>query len=274
MTLPRVLAATLVVGVLAAEACVIEETTTESEPTTTSSTTNTTWVPTTTTTTGAGGEAPLTCTQEYTNITGACDLLQQNCGEGFICQQSSSTGEATCLDGNGGLKGLGAPCDKALECRNGLWCVDGRCTPYCCPASDEPCGGGRCDVHLDMGDGYWVMACSYNLSCTLFAHDCPTGEECHISNRAQGLSVCDQPSPTPVGEGEPCEYRNDCGDSMVCNSSSPDVDPDAGVGGRCRYHCRVSVFSSLVPGSGGCLEGQSCIDMHVAALPDIGICKP
>jgi hypothetical protein len=145
-----------------------------------------------------------------------------------------------------------------------------------------PCGSGRCDVHLNVGDGKFAMMCSYNPACELFQDDCedePPDKimDCHIADAEEGLAVCDQRSSNWVDEGGPCFYRNDCGDSQICHRGPPDADPDAGIAGRCRYLCIVSDWQNLTPGLGGCPQTpgpQTCHDGGAQAFPDVGICVP
>jgi hypothetical protein len=167
---------------------------------------------------------------------------------------------------------VGATCTDTEECSGSLSCIDDHCTPVCCPGTDQPCGGGNCDIHVNFGDGAWAMMCSYPVTCTIFLDECPVGEDCHMSDLETGYAVCDEPSDTYVAEGEPCYYRNDCGDDQLCHKAAPDVDADAGVDGRCRYLCSNANWESLEPGVGGCPDGQSCYDIGSEGVPDLGRC--
>jgi hypothetical protein len=227
---------------------------------------------TTTSSSGGGGSAPLTCSVAYTNITdGVCDLLSQNCEPGRVCGVATMGGVKTiCRSSSGGLKDKGMACQGDAECKDGLFCYVSRCSPYCCPATDEPCGGGTCDINVSFGSGKYAMACSYSQACVLFQGQCPDGEDCHISNAQQGLAVCEVPSDSYVAEGEVCLYRNDCGDAQQCNKAPPDLGD--GDTGRCRYNCLVDSWQGLTPGLGGCPATQTCTSLGASQLPNIGLC--
>jgi hypothetical protein len=119
----------------------------------------------------------------------------------------------------------------------------------------------------------WAFACSYPLACTLFTGSCPTGQACHISDGENGIVVCDSPSGTEVPEGGQCQYRNDCGDSQQCATVAPD-NSDAGTGHSCRYNCQFDAWQTLEPGLGGCPPTQTCHDLGLDQLPNVGICVP
>jgi hypothetical protein len=248
-------------------------------PTTTTNTTPTGTGGTTTTSgsggSGGGGGAALTCDVVYTNITdGVCDLLAQNCPNGGTCDVSTMNGVKTyCRPGSGGLKNIGAACQSASECKDRLFCIDSKCSAFCCPSTDEPCAGGSCDIHITFGGNSYAMACSFSQACELFQGQCPEGEDCHITNGSQGLVVCDQPSGAAVPEGGACEYRNDCGDSMQCNHIAPD-NGDGGTVGVCRFNCLVDNWQALTPGLGGCPATETCHDLSYGQLPNVGVCMP
>ncbi len=228
---------------------------------------------------GGGGSTGVDCpgSSVYTDIPeGDCDLLQQNCPDGEVCEIRGWGSEVTseCRPPSG-LKDMGADCDADSECADGMECVDCHCTPVCCPSNNEPCGGGTCDMHVTIGD-YFAMMCSFSVSCTLFADNCPPeddchpeGYDCHIADGKKGITACDPPSGSQVEEGEPCDYRNDCGESQICYNL--DV---------CRYLCIVEPdgdAGTLEPGEGGCLENQECAPLppsSYSGFPGIGACSP
>lgn len=247
---------------------------TTSTPTATTTGTGSTTTSSTSGSGGSGGSAPLTCSQPVTNVEGECDLLAQDCPDGYWCTipRLVNPPAATCIPHMGGLKPAGSACEFATECALGLNCVDSKCSAVCCPPTDEPCGDGTCDIHVSLGGGLWVMYCSYNPSCHIFQHDCPqtpTGDpmDCHVQDQQQGLAVCDERSDSWVDEGGPCEYRNDCGDSQRCNRTPPD-------NGICRYHCKVDSWETEAVGDGGCPAAQHCVDLGWPAFPNLGQCAP
>ncbi|MFP6683958.1 MAG: hypothetical protein VB934_04565 [Polyangiaceae bacterium] len=216
---------------------------------------------------GMGSGAGLTCTEAYTDMTGDCDLLAQDCPTGFWC---NVVGEAAaCVASTGSLKGIGAECFQG-QCAAGLRCLEKFCSPYCCPASNEPCGEGTCDVHVTFGMKY-AMMCSFNAGCTLFEGNCPEGQYCHIGDADAGLAVCDLPASSFVAEGEVCKYRNDCGESQLCNKNGSDKNGENGV---CRHLCKPSDWENLDPGKGGCAADRKCKPANAGSFMDLGICEP
>jgi hypothetical protein len=236
-----------------------------------STTTPTTTTPTTTTTTtGAGGQAPLTCAEKYTSLKGGpCDLLAQNCGPGETCRPwSTANGGFTtkCLT-NSGLKSRGATCHGDAECEAHLFCtgnqnIAGQCSPVCCPADDQPCGGGRCNLNVSLGPKDFVFQCTYLTACTLLTKDaCPDGEDCHLQDK-EGYAACIAPSGTHAPEGGACQYINDCGDMQLCAQ------------GVCRYNCMLGAAGQgVAPGLGGCPTGQTCAEAQTG-LAGVGVCAP
>jgi hypothetical protein len=228
---------------------------------------------TTATTSGGGGGSGLACNEMYTDIPmGNCDLLQQDCSGTDWCNvvdDGAGSVTSACVPDAGGLKDVGSACGQTSECRGGLLCVDSVCTPFCCPETHEPCGGGVCDVHLSFNNTVFAMVCSYPQSCNLFAGDCPMGEDCHVASSAQGTTVCDTPSAMVAGEGEECEFRNDCGESMLCWQEDPASTAGKGL---CRHFCDVANAGSLQPGVGGCEANRTCTDLMQSTFPGIGLC--
>jgi len=215
--------------------------------------------------TGAGGQ--LTCSEEFTDITGDCDLLAQDCPNGQWCNVVSE--KSVCVPITGSLLKIGSECIQG-ECAAGLRCIGGLCTPFCCPASNQPCGDGTCDVNVSFGSSY-AMMCSFNPGCTLFKGDCPEGTDCHIGDAEAGLAVCDEPASSFVGEGEVCKYRNDCGESQLCNKNGSDKNGENGI---CRHLCKISDWMNLKPAKGGCEAERSCKPVNAGSFMDLGICEP
>jgi hypothetical protein len=110
-----------------------------------------------------------------------------------------------------------------------------------------------------------AMACTYLPVCNLFKGDCKPPGQCHITDGPNCLAECDKPSTQQVKEGEKCEFRNDCGESQICNKNAP----DAGV---CRYFCDTS-NAAAEPGKGGCPMGRKCTGV-TSGCKNLGICTP
>ena len=164
-----------------------------------------------------------------------CDLIAQDCESPLLtCYPNLQGGSpgTSCTYIGYGAKSRGAVCDDNTECATGLVCLAGNCTPFCCPEYQyEICGpGGRCSINFTIGGGHSVMICGYAEPCTLWAHDCPTGEGCQPVTD-DGSAACSPPaSGAFVGEGNPCSSRNDCGDSQGCVSQNGES--------ICRYYCK------------------------------------
>lgn len=217
---------------------------------------------TTTTTTTA-----LTCSMPVSTpeITGDCDLLQQDCPPGKTCVPA---GTATVCQSSGGLKGPGKTCNLnngTKECQAGLFCIGsfdiGICTRPCCKETKEPCGGGDCNLNVNFPNTTVTM-CSYAETCTLFADGtCDPGLQCQLVYPMAGQAVCTLPAPVSALEGESCSAINECAASLVC------------FGGKCRYNCLLS-GGVTEPGKGGCPEMQTCSDAYPQVDNDYGVCQP
>ena len=203
-----------------------------------------------------------------------CDVIEQQCGNGLTCYPNVIAGKpgTSCTFIGNGLKVRGQPCQDATECAQGLVCVMGFCAPFCCPDLQyEICGaGGLCDINLQVSSAYRVLVCSYATPCTLWQGGCPPGQAC-LPQGTDGSAACTPPASTAfVGEGQPCEASNDCGDAQACVGTTSPV---------CRYLCKLgeTPFDAGVqggePGKGGCPDGQSCQALSDSP-PWLGVCSP
>jgi hypothetical protein len=237
--------------------------------TTTSTTTSSTT--TSSGTGGSGGSAPLVCKQKYTSVKGgACDMLNQTCPAGQTCRPFSLGGGGVttkCLS-NSGLKSRGAPCTGDAECEAHLFCTGspsapGQCAPVCCPDTDDPCAGGKCNLSVSLGGNDFVYLCTYLAQCTLFTKDaCAKGTACHLQDTTDGYAACVAPSGTNAPEGGACQYINDCGDMQLC------------AGGTCRYNCLLGkAGEGVAPGLGGCPAGETC-QAQKTGIDGVGVCQP
>jgi hypothetical protein len=213
---------------------------------------------------------PIDCEPGYTNIpNGGCDLLKHDCPAGSWCgvTKEGAGFKTVCLpDSMSGLKDKGSACTSNSECKPGMLCVQDHCTPFCCPKSHQPCGMGKCDVNVTFATDAKAMMCSYLDTCELFKGNCKDKYQCHITDGPNCLAECDKPSPNQVKEGEKCMYRNDCGDSQLCNKNAPDT-------GNCRYFCDTAKWMGLEPGKGGCPMGRKCT-MISSGCMNLGLCTP
>ena len=149
-----------------------------------------------------------------------------------------------------------------------------RSTSFCCPDNPQSCGGfGTCNVTVDLIDqnqqptGYTFRACSFSQSCDLFSpNTCPQNQNCYLTD--PGVTECYQPSQTPeVGDGQPCEYLNDCADSAIC------IGDQGGQNSVCRFLCQAN--SNQPPGLGGCPGGQLCDTNALdTGFAGVGFCHP
>ncbi len=224
---------------------------------------------------GAGGDGaglpvwPTSCDDPNTNVPeGECDILQQNCPLGETCKVVSLAGmtKPRCVP-QSGLKTLGAKCPSGSddECAAGLVCAIDVCTAFCCPADDEPCGGGKCSLQFQYGNGLTAYMCGFNQACTLFEPDsCPATQDCHVTDAAEGLTTCTPTSQQGVlGEGEVCTYINECPDSAHCYNS------------RCRYYCALTgPETTNEPGLGGCAPNRVCKPNAQIPVDNVGLCLP
>jgi hypothetical protein len=218
---------------------------------------------------------PLTCKGSYTNIPiGECDLLAQDCGPGRTCRPvlKGATWTTTCINAPG-IKSEAEVCYTATECRGGLHCIAGRCAPFCCPTSGEPCLGGVCGFTVEYGQGgvATVRACRYSQQCEVLVPDaCPTGYDCHIDDFDFGLATCVARSIHPVDEYQVCMFANDCDDMQQCRNAAPYL-----AGNRCLTLCYATGPKATNPkGLGGCDPGASCVFEGTLGLEGVGLCVP
>lgn len=228
-----------------------------------------------------------------TAITGACDLVLQDCaddakGRTQECVVTEAEGALTtaCVPvqasqqlpmGRACCPGAANPCLPGLTCVGDL-CADGgpmtgRCTPACCAGDHAACGqsdpegiGGRCDVVLYSDSSELHSVCSYRERCKPFGVEpCRSGQLCMVEDTA-GAATCIRSN--EKGLREPCTFANDCADGLVCAGA-------AGAG-SCRMACldpgSTPPFDASAldgtPGHGGCPSGEACTGPRFSNLPD------
>jgi len=135
---------------------------------------------------------------------------------------------------------------------------------------------GTCDLQISSGppnNTVLFMVCTYKNVCKPFkAVPCPTGESCTIEDK---LGTADCIGNNGKTEGQPCMYKNDCVDGLMC----------LGVQGQqatCQMLCltpgQTPPFDAGAdggPGRGGCSTGKTCsgaLDPNQFP-PWVSICK-
>ena len=188
----------------------------------------------------------------YTPADGdACNVVAQDCTDGDGCYFGEAG--ADCFPA-GDVK-CGDACVNANDCRAGTLCVDnpGRCLPFC--ELGEPCPGDAQCAGLQGRDD--VGVCSLPVqgtSCDVLAPDCPEGEACYVVSANE---ECTPPSGANAGDGEACEFANDCAPGLLCVQGE-----DTGL--ICLKACPTD--GSVMCESGPCaaLDG----------LDGVGVCVP
>jgi len=202
-----------------------------------------------------------------------CDLYLQTCPNGDTCDIGDGPEKgfdpvAACFPQDG-LKSISESCNESAECQAKLTCIGNRCSPFCCPSNPDSCGGGLCNVTVDLigpppeslPTGKSFQGCSFSPTCDLFTPDsCPETENCYLSGDAQ--TTCYQGVEPPVPNGEPCANLNDCIDSSAC------IGPDDNA--FCYYLCLED--SVAAPGLGGCPGGQACDLNLTSGIAGLGYC--
>lgn len=229
---------------------------------------------------GAAGDAGGVCAPgTATNVTGACDLVKQDCAAGLTCRIEALDGgtyQSSCLDLGNGAKKLGESCSSHKDCQAPLSCALSKCTRPCCPNLEaQLCGSsGACDMTINYGSSAFVQVCTFSASCTPWTKDCPSGPEsdCHVGSG--GKLKCSFPNYTiDAGStlGLPCKFLNDCQSSQQCDFASGS--------GVCRWLCKATAsggpdagVSGGTPGNGGCPSGEKCVAYSSPSW--LGVCRP
>ena len=229
--------------------------------------------------------APTTC---EAGVTGACDIITQNCGSGKDCAviQTDAGYVTQCVQNTTGTIPEGTACTVTgnnNSCVAGLECIQGRCAKHCCLGDDSACGSskpegfaGRCDLTVTVdGTNPAYTVCTYSPSCEPFKQQpCAGNQQCIVKD-SNGTASCTAPSGADAGEGVGCQYANDCSkDGMGCYGA-----PDGG-GFTCQWNCYVppgpfdAGIATQGAGSGGCPTGETCKSINWSgALPTwFGLC--
>jgi len=208
-------------------------------------------------------------------VTGACDIVAQNCSAGSECvvlqgsdggfttgcvptqaTEHLPKGQACCPSVNGTN-----PCDPGLECNGGNYCNDAgspgaglppgwggsRCTPRCCPSD----GGANTSNCGTAGDGGAQGHCDLLISLTL--------------NGPAEYAVCTYPQTCePLGirpclPGFACEIQNAAGTSTCAVIYNPNGDAGATAGQACEYENQ-------------CADGLACIGTSASNSTCLWLC--
>ena len=212
------------------------------------------------------------------SVTGACDVVLQDCPTGQECV-TTSAGKAICQPAQASQsREKGAACcpGAANQCLPGLTCVgtacvdggpeSGRCTPACCRGDDRSCGAsipegisGSCELGLvDSAGKDLYTVCTYRPRCTPFTIEpCLNGAQaCNVDDK-RGAATCIDSNGKLLGET--CQFANDCVNGLYCLTLS------GGDGGVCRRQCVTpgqtppfDASADFPPGRGGCDTMQGC----------------
>lgn len=231
-----------------------------------------------------GSSGPCTTTA----LTGACDIVAQNCPSGQECAAVQTDGgfQAQCIPNSTGNIKEGYACTQSGNnnpCVAGLECIDNRCAKHCCLGDDTACGKaqpegytGRCETTVTLdGTNPAYAICTYSAGCEPFQiQPCTSGEVCSVEDK-NGTAVCQGLANTDGGlsVGVKCVYANDCKDGLACVGA---LDGGAAI---CTYQCYVppgpfdAGITSLGAGKGGCQNGKTCQAIQLLG-PDGGVTNP
>jgi hypothetical protein len=175
-----------------------------------------------------------------------CNMVAQTgCTAEEMCDYVPAKGHKACVKPtNVGVVGKGETCNPTTNpCEKGLHCIDGKCTPTCCPGDDSICGkDGACNLIIsDDTDKALYHVCTYPAPCKPFKYDCPTDQVCLFDSEPDSFA-CATPTATAIysaAPGKTCKYANDCGESQVCTRLSSSSG-DAGTGSSCYLFCYLT----------------------------------
>ena len=193
--------------------------------------------------------APVTC---EAGVTGACDIVLQNCPSGKECRATQPDGGAfstQCFSNSTGNLSEGSKCTPGTQnnpCQVGLECisdgVSGRCSKHCCEG-DMSCGlsvpegyQGSCDLGIELGQGtpfdvpqaYFV--CDYLAPCQPFGIK-PCGAGQISSSRTTRATEVHAALRLGQAREAGCTASNECASGLGCYGA-----PDGG-GFTCQWNC-------------------------------------
>lgn len=225
-------------------------------------------------------------------IKGECDPVAQNCAGGKECSVVVVDGGpvTACADPKSGSVPKGGKCSATADCVAGTECIplppNGRCTPACCPGSDQACGNsvpegyiGICAIDVQYVQNNPNAAtgrvCNYAADCKPFRiQDCPGGtttQACQVEDMSGSAKCSDIYQPPGKAVGVACMYKNDCADGMLC------IGPQGMA--KCMWACYKgggpfdAGIAQQPAGKGGCPATKSC-STNIMGLPTwYGVCS-
>lgn len=198
-----------------------------------------------------------------------CELLPDNCGEGFRCLPYDSTGNflpddfgcfeaprvlslSDCLGDCGPFGGFDA-CALDQLCEP-LPFGESECVQMC--RAQTGCSVGQCETDLLPGNSIGLC----RTPCDPVEQDCPDNQMCIVDG--DGLSCVAEGQQE---EGAPCAFLDDCMEGLFCTPES--AQPDCEEAPCCAPLCDVS--SETCPGE------TECISLFPGSLvnTDVGVCR-
>jgi hypothetical protein len=190
--------------------------------------------------------------------------LFDECAEGFCVRPEAPIG-LECLGQCVAFKGDGDPCEAVDRCDDGLYCIDGECSP---PRElGEECENAVCEPGL---------TCAWESPTTCRA-PAPAGSDCVDDFDCMAPAVCIAEScVVDVAEGAHCRSSETCEDGLYCRTEEQECAQPVPLGATCDGsfdECEVgSTCSSAEPftcvvalgaeseicGPWGCEEGLWC----------------
>jgi hypothetical protein len=122
--------------------------------------------------------------------------------------------------------GVAASCLETAECRDGLNCDDGQCTP----GQDKP-ENEKCLLSDECGSG---LHCSWSGFCVPPTGEaaereaCASSSDCLIGHYCEVIGVggfCKKPEPDAGDLGHPCTHTGECMLGLVCSLNSGTCSP-------------------------------------------------
>jgi hypothetical protein len=225
------------------------------------------------------GEPPVVCEHDLGSAF-ECDPWTQDCPEGEKCMPWSNDGGGGLPDGTRCFPvardpvGVGEPCtaespwiddcEVGSRCRSPWYSPEPFCIPLCAGCSDAPeCPeGSACISH-----GVALHLCI--SECNPLEDACPSGSKCYPQGETCEF-LCGSPASSPVANGEPCTYINECEPGSACVEAA--VFGLACEGGQC---CTPFCDPADPESDDACdalTPGQSCVSLCDRRARAIGVC--
>jgi hypothetical protein len=235
--------------------------------------------------TSGTGETPIVCEHDL-GSTFECDPWTQDCPEGEKCgpwnnDGSSAPAGTRCLPVAPDPAGEGEPCTAENlwidDCEVGTRCSsligwpgpDHVCIRLCGGCLDVPeCPEGSECVSSLAGVPLALNVCI--PECNPLEAACPSGSRCYHWPDDGCEFLCGSPTSSPVADGEPCTYINECEPGSACVEATL-------FGPGCEgEQCCTSFCDPEDPeGDNACealMPGQSCVSLCDRRAHAIGVC--